>query len=714
MQNLFQQLAKELNIALSQVEKTVALIDEGNTIPFIARYRKEVTGQLSDVQLRDLNDRLTYLRQMQARREEVSRLIEEVGAMTPEIQVAIDKSEKLSQLEDIYRPFKPKRRTRATMAKEKGLEPLSVAMASASHSETLQELARTFVNEELGVLTVEEALQGAMDILSEFYADDASLRDFYRQNYMSQAIFSAQLSKEGDAEGTYTMYHDYREPALKMPPHRVLAVNRGERENVLKLKLELDHDKLIEDANRYFFKKQEVNHYVDLSFQDAYKRLIEPSLSRELRTQLTEQAEEHAISVFGINLKQLLLQPPLKNRVVMGFDPAYRTGCKVVVLDEMGRVLAYETIYPTKPHMQIEKSEKVLLDFVERFKVDVIAIGNGTGSRESEQFIADMLKKTSRSVYFMIVNEAGASVYSASELANEEYPEMDVTVRGAISIGARVQDPLSELVKIDPKSIGVGQYQHDVNQKRLSDVLDGVVEDAVNSVGVDVNTASESLLQYIAGITKKTAKNLVAFRNEQGGIKSRKEILKVKGIGQAAFNQAAGFLRVVTSENPLDHTGVHPESYDACMKMLEILEIDSMSIGRGTTNAYEKGQAYGLKRLSTDLGIHVIVLEDLLKEIDKPGRDPRDEMAPPILRSDVLTLEDLAVGMELKGTVRNVVDFGAFVDIGVKQDGLVHISELSNRFVKRPMDVVQVGDVVDVRVLGVDLKRQKVSLSMKR
>lgn len=706
-------IAQEVGVRPEQVAAAIKLIDEGNTIPFIARYRKEVTGQLSDVELRQIGDRLTYLRNLDSRREEIKRLIEEVGQLTPEIEGAINAADKLSELEDIYRPYKPKRRTRATIAKERGLEPLSARLLVEKDPALLLKEADAYINTDLGVASAQEALSGAMDILAEMYSDTAQLRDFFRQRYFKQAHLVSGLTKEGDPENLYAMYHDYRELALKMPSHRVLAVNRAEQQGVLKLKLDLDHDTLVLEGLKYTYPKGVANDYVTEAFSDAYKRLIEPALERELRAQITEQAEEQAIGVFGINLKQLLLQAPIKDRVVMGFDPAYRTGCKVVVLDGFGKVLAYKTIYPTKPQAQVEKSAAELLDLVHRHHVDIIAIGNGTASRESEQFVADTLKHAKHPVQFTIVNEAGASVYSASALANEEYPDIDVSIRGAISIGARLQDPLSELVKIEPKAIGVGQYQHDVNQKRLTEVLDGVVQDAVNRVGVDVNTASESLLQYIAGINKKTAKNLVQYRHENGGLKKRSEILKVKGIGQAAYTQAAGFLRVPVSKEPLDHTGVHPERYEDCKRLMTKLAIDASQVGHLGLEAYEKGKAYGLNKLSQELDLHPIVLEDLLKELDKPGRDPREEMDAPILRSDVLTMEDLSEGMVLKGTVRNVVDFGAFVDIGVKQDGLVHISELADRFVKRPMDVVAVGDVVTVRVLGVDLKRQKVSLSMK-
>lgn len=705
-------IAQEVGVRPEQVEAAVKLIDEGNTIPFIARYRKEVTGQLTDVELRQIGDRLTYLRNLESRKDEILRLIDEVGKLSPEISAAVAAAEKLSELEDIYRPFKPKRRTRATIAKEKGLEPLSQLMLMAGDAEVALK-AQDYIDEALGVTSVEDALNGAMDILAELYSDSAQLRDFYRQRYFAEALLVSTLTKEGDPEQLYSMYHDHRELASKMPAHRILAVNRGENQGVLKLKLDLDHDRLTAEGLKRTYPEGVANGYVATAFADAYKRLIEPALERELRTQMTEQAEEQAIGVFGINLKQLLLQAPFKNRVVMGYDPAYRTGCKIVVLDAYGKVLEYKTIYPTKPMEKIEESTKIILDFVHRHQVDIIAIGNGTASRESEQFVAGALKKANRPVHYTIVNEAGASVYSASALANEEYPDIDVSVRGAISIGARLQDPLSELVKIEPKAIGVGQYQHDVNQKRLVEVLDGVVQDAVNSVGVDVNTASESLLQYIAGINKKTAKSLVAYRHEKGGIQKRVEILKVKGIGQAAYTQAAGFLRVTHSPEPLDRTGVHPERYEDCKRLMARLGITPEHIGQPDLGAYDKGRLIGLRNLSKELDIHMVVLEDLLKELDKPGRDPRDEMDAPILRSDVLTIEDLSIGMVLKGTVRNVVDFGAFVDIGVKQDGLVHISELADRFVKRPMDVVAVGDVVTVKVIGIDVQRHKVSLSMK-
>ncbi len=714
MQKILQQIATELSIKPSQVEKTVELIDEGNTIPFIARYRKEVTGALTDTQLRDLNDRLTYLRNLESRREEVERLITELGKMTPELKAALDKADKLSKIEDIYRPFKPKRRTRGMIAKEKGLEPLSMAMMLAADEEEIKAKAEEFTDEEKGVKTIDDAISGAMDIIAENFSDDAKLRDVLRKFVEQKALIETTQGKEVDEKGTYDMYFDSVELASKMPPHRVLAINRGEREKCLKVSLKLDDDAALDMGKAKGLGASLNNNYVEMAYKDAYKRLILPSLERELRTHMTEIAEEHAISVFGINLKQLLMQAPLKNKVVMGYDPAYRTGCKIAVLDKNGKLLDYKTIYPTKPQLKIEESKRTMLDFIAKYDVDLIAIGNGTASRESEQFVADVIRSAGKTVHYLITNEAGASVYSASKLAASEYPDIDVSIRGAISIGARVQDPLSELVKIDPKSIGVGQYQHDVNQKRLNEVLGGTVEDAVNSVGVDVKIASESLLSYISGITSKTAKAIVAHRQSGEKFTSRKDILKVKGIGAAAFKQAAGFLRIDNPKEPLDNTGVHPESYEVCYKLMHALGIQPQDIGKLMPTARERAKLYGMDKLAKALDIHRILLEDLISELDKPARDPRDASEKPLLRADVMTLDDLTEGMVLKGTVRNVVDFGAFVDIGVKQDGLVHISELANKFVKRAMDVVAVGDIVDVKVLGVDKQRQKISLSIKQ
>ncbi len=714
MNSIFQQIASELNIKPSQVEKTVALIDEGNTIPFIARYRKEITGSLTDVQLRELNDRLTYLRNLEAKRNEVHRLISELGAMTPQIDDELKKADKLSAIEDIYRPYKPKRRTRATIAKEKGLESLANLMMLSDDEAAIIARSNQFVDPDKGVTSAEEACAGAVDILAEYYSDNADLRKALRKFYEKEATLVTAAGKQIDEKGTYDMYLEYAENAYKMPAHRVLAVNRGESQDCLKVTIELDDERALQSAQSSAPVDPSKNKFLTTAYQDAYKRLIAPSLKRETRAALTEHAEEQAIAVFGINLKQLLLQPPLKGKVVMGYDPAYRTGCKLAVIDANGKLLDYQTIYPTKPQQATVKSEKILLDLVEKYNVELIAIGNGTASRESEQFVAEALKKQGRTVHYIIVNEAGASVYSASKLGTKEYPNVDVSIRGAISIGARVQDPLSELVKIEPKSIGVGQYQHDVNQKRLTEVLDGVVEDAVNGVGVDLNIASAALLTHIAGINGKTATAIVDYRHKNGAFKKRAELLKVKGIGATAFKQAAGFLRVQQSSEVLDNSGVHPESYDVCYKLMDRLAIAPSEIGTDGVAAKAKAKLIGLDKLAEQLDIHMVLLQDLVAELDKPARDPREDLAPPLLRSDVMTIEDLEVGMVLKGTVRNVVDFGAFVDIGVKQDGLVHISELANRFVKKAMDVVAIGDIVDVKVIGIDIKRQKVSLSIKQ
>ncbi len=714
MKQIFQKIAAELTINVDQVAKTVQLIDAGNTIPFIARYRKEVTGSLSDEQLRNLNDRLVYLRHLVARRGEVERLIDEQGGLTPAIVSALQKADKLSIIEDIYRPFKPKRRSRASIAKERGLLPLANLMLNSTDEALISARAADFVSADKAVETVEAALAGAADIVAERFSDSAALRAVLRQFYQKSAVIKTAPGKQVDAKGTYDMYLEFSENAFKMPAHRVLAINRAEREGCLKVALALDDDSALQLAASAAPVQPTKNAFVDGAYRDAYKRLIAPALQRELRSALTERAEEQAIAVFGINLKQLLLQPPFKGKVVLGYDPAYRTGCKLAVIDATGKLCDYQTIYPTKPQQAVAQSEKIMLDLIAKYQVELIAIGNGTASRESEQFVAQTLKKQKRKIHYIIVNEAGASVYSASPLGTAEYPTVDVSIRGAISIAARVQDPLSELVKIEPQSIGVGQYQHDVNQKRLRQVLDGVVEAAVNSVGVDLNVASAALLGHIAGISAKTAAAIVDYRHAQGGFKSRAELLKVKGVGAAAFQQAAGFLRVAGSAEPLDNSAVHPESYAVCHQLMNELAIAPNEIGRPALAARAKGEAIGLSKLAKKFDIHPVLLRDLLTELDKPARDPRADLAPPLLRSDVMTIEDLTVGMVLKGTVRNVVDFGAFVDIGVKQDGLVHISELANRFVKRAMDVVAVGDVVNVKVIGIDLKRQKVSLSIKQ
>lgn len=704
-------ISKEMGITNEQVEKTIELIDAGNTIPFIARYRKEVTGSLSDVQLRELDDKLKYLRTLNARKDEIIRLITELDKMTDEIMADIESATILSRLEDIYRPFKPKKKTRAGIAKEKGLEPLSSFMLLQPDLSQIDTRALDFVDEEKGVLDVTQAIEGAKDILAEYYSDNADIREKLREYFSESALIKTQLIEGRDEENRYEIYHEFAENVSKIPPHRILAINRAQKDEIIKVSLEID-DEIVISKLKSALDLVMLNEYVEQAFEDAYKRLIIPAIEREIRNTLTEKAEEQAISVFGVNLKQKLMSPPLKDKVIMGFDPAYRTGCKLSVIGKMGEMLDYSTIYPTKPQSKVEESVKTMNKLIDKYQIDVIAIGNGTASRESESFVADVIKQASRKLEYVIVDEAGASVYSASELANSEYPDIDVSIRGAISIGARLQDPLSELVKIDPKSIGVGQYQHDVNQKRLTQVLDAVIEDSVNSVGVDVNIASEVLLSHIAGITKKSAAALVEHRHKNGAFKNRKEIKKVKGIGPVSYQQAIGFLRISGGDNVYDSTGVHPEDYENLGKIIDLLHIDATQIGKCNLGAFESAKKLGLSKLSKDLDIHPVKLEDLLKEIDKPARDPREDVPAPILRSDVLTIDDLQKGMQLKGTVRNIVDFGAFVDIGVKQDGLVHISKMANKFIKHPLDVVKVGDVIDVSVIDIDTNRGKISLSM--
>nr|WP_207727086.1 Tex family protein [Anaerosolibacter carboniphilus] len=713
---ILKQLISEFRLKEHQIRNTIELIDAGNTIPFIARYRKEQTGELSDTVLRDLFDRLTYLRNLQTRKEEVIRLIGEQDKLTDELQGKIEKAVTLTEVEDLYRPYRPKRRTRATIAKEKGLDPLAQIMWEQNlYDGFMEEIAKRYISEEKEVHTVEEAIQGALDIIAEMIADDAEYRKKIRNLTFEKGTMISNAADQ-EAQSVYEMYYDYKEPVKKIPDHRILAINRGEKEKFLKVKIHAPEEDIL-----YFLKKETVKakrsisaDHVALAAEDGYKRLIAPSIEREIRNDLTERAEEKAIKVFGTNLKNLLLQPPVKNMVVMGFDPAYRTGCKIAVVDETGKLLDTTTVYPTAPQSDEVKAKKELLALIEKHGVNVIAIGNGTASRESEMFVAEMLKSIKMPIYYLIVNEAGASVYSASKLAAEEYPDINVSLRGAISIGRRLQDPLAELVKIDPKSIGVGQYQHDVNQSRLSETLKGVVEDAVNSVGVDLNTASPSLLQYIAGISKAVATNIVKYREDNGKFTNRKELLKVPRLGPAAFEQCAGFLRIPEGKHVLDNTAVHPESYEAAEKLLDKLGYTLVDMkNRKLNDLQDKLGEVDLGTLAGELEMGIPTLRDILKEIQKPGRDPRDEMPKPILRNDVLKLEDLKADMVLTGTVRNVIDFGAFVDIGVKNDGLVHISELSDKYVKNPMEVVSVGDVVKVRVLKVDLERGKVSLSMK-
>lgn len=700
-------LKKEFNLRDEQINNTLKLIDEGNTIPFIARYRKEMTGEMSDVTLREFYEKLMYLRNLQSRKDDVVRLIDEQGKLTDEITQNIEKAKTLQEVEDIYAPYKQKKRTRATIAKEKGLENLALSILE-NNLDNIEIEAENYLDEEKEVLSIEDALKGARDIIAELVSDDAKIRKYIRELALREGMIVSKSAT--DEKSVYDMYYDYSEAVKSMAPHRVLAINRGEKENFLKVKLEINNDKVLnyiinEYVNDKNFKNKEeiVN-----SIEDSYKRLIFPSIEREIRNHLTEIAQERAISVFGKNVKSLLLQPPVKDKVVMGFDPAFRTGCKIAVVDKNGKLLDYTTVYPTDPQNDVEGAKKVLKGLIEKYDIDIISIGNGTASRESETFVSEMIKEIDREVQYVIVSEAGASVYSASELANEEHPDINVSIRGAISIARRLQDPLAELVKIDPKSIGVGQYQHDLNKKRLEEVLDGVVEDSVNSVGVDLNTASYSLLEHIAGISKAIAKNIIAYREENGDFTSRAQLKKVKRLGPQAFTQCAGFMRILEGKNPLDNTGVHPESYDICKKMIEIIgySLDDVK-NKNIDEIDEKIKEIGLKELSEKLEVGQVTLKDIIAEIKKPGRDPREEGIKPILRTDVLKIEDIQEGMILKGTIRNVVDFGAFVDIGIKNDGLVHKSEMSNSFVKDPMSIVTVGDIVDVKVIGIDLNKKE-------
>lgn len=706
-------LKKEFNLRDEQINNTIKLIDEGNTIPFIARYRKEMTGEMSDVTLRAFYDKLIYLRNLQNRKDDVIRIIEEQGKLTSEIKVSIEKANTLQEVEDIYAPYKQKKRTRATIAKERGLEQLALDILNKNIS-NIDEEASKYINPEKEVNLVEDAIKGANDIIAEIVSDDAKIRKYIRELALREGVIVTKNSNE--EKSVYDMYYDYSESVKTIAPHRVLAINRGEKEDFLKVKVEINNEKVINYIiNEYVNDKNLKNKEVIVSaIEDSYKRLIFPSIEREIRNTLTENAQERAISVFGKNVKSLLLQAPVKDKVVMGFDPAFRTGCKIAVVDKNGKLLDTTTVYPTEPQNKVEESKKELKALIEKYNIDIIAIGNGTASRESEKFVSDMIKEIDREVQYIIVSEAGASVYSASELANEEHPDINVSLRGAISIARRLQDPLAELVKIDPKSIGVGQYQHDLNQKKLEGVLDGVVEDSVNSVGVDLNTASYSLLEHIAGISKTIAKNIVAYREENGDFTSRAQIKKVKRLGPQAFTQCAGFMRIEGAKNPLDNTGVHPESYDICKNMLDMLGYSLSDVeNKNISDIDSKVEAIGIKELSDKLQVGEVTLKDIIAEIKKPGRDPREEGIKPILRTDVLKIEDITEGMILKGTVRNVVDFGAFVDIGIKNDGLVHKSEMSKGFVKDPMTIVTVGDIVDVKVIGVDMNKKRVALSMK-
>ena len=710
--NINEILRQELNLNPEHIKNVIALIDEGNTIPFIARYRKEMTGEMSDTTLRAFYEKLTYLRNLQSRKEDVVRIIQEQGKLTEEISKNIEKAKTLQEVEDIYAPYKQKKRTRATIAKEKGLEPLAIEILS-KNIENISQEASKYINEEKDVKTTEDVLKGVNDIIAEVISDDAAIRKYIRELALKEGVLT---SKNTTEESTvYDMYYEFSELVKTIAPHRVLAVNRGEKEEFLKVKIEINNEKVINHIiNEYVNNNNKLNkEIITTAIEDSYKRLIYPSIEREIRSHLTENAQERAISVFGKNIKSLLLQSPVKNMTVMGFDPAFRTGCKIAIVDKNGKLLDFTTVYPTAPQNNVEGATKELKSLIQKYDIDIIAIGNGTASRESEQIISQMIKEIDKQVQYIIVNEAGASVYSASELANEEHPDINVSIRGAISIARRLQDPLAELVKIDPKSIGVGQYQHDLNQKRLEGVLSGVVEDSVNTVGVDLNTASYSLLEHISGISKTIAKNIVLYREENGDFTSRAQLKKVKRLGPQAFVQCAGFMRINNAKNPLDNTGVHPETYDICKKMLEELGYTLKDIeNKNIDDIDEKINKIGLKSLSEKLEIGQVTLKDILAEIKKPGRDPREDGIKPILRTDVLKIDDMKEGMVLQGTIRNVVDFGAFVDIGIKNDGLVHKSKMKKGFVKDPMDVVSVGDIVDVQVVGIDLNKQKVSLSM--
>ena len=714
--DILKMLQEEFNIKAFQVENTVKLIDEGNTIPFIARYRKELTGSLDDQVLRELHERLLYLRSLDETREKYRKSIEEQGLLTDEISKALDAAATLAVLEDIYRPFRPKRRTRATIAKERGLEPLATILFMQMADKPMEQYAADFVDPEKEVNTVEDALQGAMDILAEIISDDAEYRAMIRRLNGEKASLG---SKAADAkkESVYEMYYDFSEPVKKIAGHRVLALNRGEKEGFLKVAAESPDEEILTQldarVNRH---NPHTDKYVTMAVEDSYKRLIAPSVEREMRNDLTEKSEEGAIKVFAENLRQLLLQPPMKDKVVLALDPGYRTGCKTSIVDGTGKVLTTGVIYPTPPQNRQEDAKRVLKPLIAKHKVDLIAIGNGTASRETEAFAADMIKEVKadigRDVAYVIVNEAGASVYSASKLGAEEFPEFDVALRSAVSIGRRLQDPLAELVKIDPKSIGVGQYQHDMNQKRLGEALGGVVESCVNSVGVDLNTASPSLLSYVAGVSGALSKSILEYREENGKFTTRAELKKVKKLGPKAFEQCAGFLRIIDGKHPLDNTGVHPESYAATEALLKELGM-SLSDVKNRNIKDLRAQVKDTKAMAAKLGIGEPTLRDIVKELEKPGRDPRDDAPAPVLRHDVLSMEDLTEGMVLKGTVRNVIDFGAFVDIGVHQDGLVHVSQMSNKFIKHPLEAVSLGDVVDVRVLSVDVAKKRIALSMK-
>ena len=715
MTDIVKVLSKELNIKEWQVKNTIDLIDAGNTIPFIARYRKEATGELDDTVLRNFYERLNYLRNLESKKDEVKRLITELGKLTDEIAANIDNAQSITEVDDIYRPFRPKKRTRATIAKEKGLEPLSNFIIAQDFTSSLLKEAEKYIND--NVKSAEDAISGALDIIAENISDNADFRKKIRQFTFNEGLIVTKKTK--DEISPYEMYYDYKEKVSRMAPHRILAVNRGEKEEFLSVKIEIDTNKILNYLEEKIIKRQgEETPYIQNCIKDSYSRLISPSIEREIRNELTDKGEEQAILVFAKNLKSLLMQPPIKGKVVLGYDPGFRTGSKIAVIDETGKLLDTATVYATQPQNDVEGSKKILKDLIYKYDVDIISLGNGTASRESELLIAELIKEVyeekGKKLYYVIVSEAGASVYSASELGAKEFPDINVSLRGAVSIGRRLQDPLAELVKIDPKSIGVGQYQHDVAQKRLDESLKGVVEDCVNSVGVDLNTASAQLLSYISGINSGIAKNIVGYREENGKFKGRNELKKVKRLGDKAFEQCAGFLRIPESKNVLDNTQVHPESYEAAKVVLKELDYTMEDVkDRKLSDIDGKVEKYDIKKLVEEANVGEPTLRDIINELKKPGRDPREELPKPILMSEVMEMSNLKPGMVLKGTVRNVADFGAFVDIGVHQDGLVHISELSNKFVKHPFEVVKVGDIVTVKVLDVDMQRKRISLSMK-
>ncbi|MFS0784409.1 Tex family protein [Bacillus sp. 1P06AnD] len=706
-------IAGELKLSQRQVQQVITLLEEGNTVPFIARYRKEMTGSMDEVQIRDVMNRWHYLENLQKRKEEILRSIEEQGKLTEELKGQIASAEKLQLLEDLYRPYKQKRRTKATVAKEKGLEPLAQWMLTFPKSGSIDEEAAAYIKEEQGVQSVEEAISGAKDIIAEMVSDEPSLRQWIRQATFNQGRIQSVVKDESkDEKQVYENYYEYEEPVNKIVPHRVLALNRGEKEEVLRISVKIDPERIYSYIQRKMipYTGSIVEEIVKEAIEDAYKRLIHPSIERDIRNELTDKAEDQAIHIFSENLRNLLLQPPLKGKMVLGVDPAYRTGCKLAVVDQTGKMEQVAVIYPHPPAAKREAASATIKEIIKRYSIEVIAIGNGTASRETEQFVADILKELDNTIYYIIVNEAGASVYSASDLAREEFPDLHVEERSAVSIARRLQDPLAELVKIDPKSVGVGQYQHDVSQRKLNDSLAFVVETAVNQVGVNVNTASSSLLQYVAGLSKSVASNIVKKREEEGAFSSRKQLKKIPRLGAKTYEQCIGFLRIPNGKEPLDSTAIHPENYEVAIRLLANLGFSTKDIG--STALRQSLKEMDIKEMSEELGIGQVTLKDMVDTLMKPGRDPRDEMAKPLLKKDVLKMEDLSPGMELQGTVRNVVDFGAFIDIGVKQDGLVHISKMSKSYVKHPLDIVSVGDIVTVWVEQVDSKKQRVSLTM--